>query len=351
MAKRSMASIWARSLQRTWKAAARSGVRAVRRNAKALAPVAKRAVKVAAKRATAPQAGAMISGVAMAAAGARRYQLFRPAGVAATDRLPLLVMLHGCTQDAPGFAASTRMNRIAARERFFVLYPEQDRRANPQRCWNWFGTASGQALGEAAILAAAVDQVCRLYPVDAARVAVAGLSAGASMAALLVTREPTRFKALVMHSGIPPGTAHSAVSALGAMRGRRSTAALPEAAPAITSTTASTVPAWPPLLVIHGVADATVAPANGRAAAQVWADALGARAAAARLLRRGQRHPMTATDFKRSGRTLVTLYEVDRLGHAWSGGNARQPFADAAGPDASRMVWAFAKKQFARASP
>ena len=55
---------------------------------------------------------------------------------------------------------------------------------------------------------------------------------------------------------------------------------------------------------------------------------------------------MTLTDFKQRGSTVATLVEVDRLGHAWSGGAASQPFSDAQGPDASRMAWVFAAKQF-----
>ena len=94
------------------------------------------------------------------------------------ERLPLMVMLHGCGQDAKTFAASTRMNVVAARERFLVLYPEQDRLANAQGCWNWFDTRSGRAYGEAALIMAAIDQVCLLHGADRDRVAVAGLSAG-----------------------------------------------------------------------------------------------------------------------------------------------------------------------------
>ncbi len=278
-------------------------------------------------------------GVAIGASGARRFRLYRPPGVKPGERLPLLVMLHGCGQDAEGFAASTRMNRVAQRERFLVLYPEQERLANAQGCWNWFNTDSGRAYGEAALIIKAIDQVCLLHPVDRAQVAVAGLSAGASMAALLVSRYPDRFKALVMHSGIPPGTAHSTLTALGAMRGRRTTqplAAGPEAMAAD----------WPPLLVIHGAADTVVSPQNGQAAVQLWAQAAGAQPSAARPLRRGQRYPMSVTDFKRRGRTVATLVLVEGLAHAWSGGAARQPFSDAKGPDASRMAWAFAARQF-----
>jgi len=255
------------------------------------------------------------------------------------ERLPMLVMLHGCGQDADSFAASTRMNRVAQRERFLVLYPEQDRLANAQACWNWFDTASGRAFGEAALIMKAIDQVCLLYPVDRARVAIAGLSAGASMAALLVTRHPERFKAVAMHSGIPPGTAHSTLSALGAMHGRRATRPL-------VATPATMAANWPPLLVIHGGADTVVSPQNGQAAAQVWAAAAGARASSARRVQRGQRYAASVTDYKHRGRTMATLVEIDRLAHAWSGGAAQQAYSDGRGPDASRMVWAFVARQF-----
>jgi poly(hydroxyalkanoate) depolymerase family esterase len=250
------------------------------------------------------------------------------------------VMLHGCGQDAASFARSTRMNGVALRERCLVLYPEQSRLANAQGCWNWFDTRSGRAEAEADLIMKAVDQVCQLYPVDRQRVALAGLSAGASMAALLAARHPERFKAVVMHSGVPPGMAHSALTAMGAMSGRRSTAAVePKHAAAQAD--------WPPLLVIHGDSDLTVSPTNAGAAVLAWAQAGGAQAGSPRQVRRGLRYPMSVTDFKHGRDTVAQLVLVAGLGHAWSGGAASQPFSDAKGPDAARMCWAFAARQFA----
>jgi poly(hydroxyalkanoate) depolymerase family esterase len=333
MKRRLRTNPWAKVFERSLLTLTRH---AVKSGARALRPTVKPSV---ARRQAQTGAGAWLPGVALGAAGARRYRLYRPAGVKPGERLPLLVMLHGCHQNADTFAASTRMNRIAQRERFLVLYPEQDRLANSQGCWNWFDTASGRAHGEAALIMKAIDQVCLLYPVDRQRVAIAGLSAGASMAALLVTRHPERFRAVVMHSGIPPGTAHSTLTALGAMHGRRTT-------PPLAGTAVAMAAGWPPLLVIHGEADAVVSPRNGRAAVRVWADAAGARTGAPRHVQRGQRYPMSVTDYKHLGSTVATLVEVGRLAHAWSGGAASQPFSDGRGPDASRMVWAFAAKQF-----
>jgi poly(hydroxyalkanoate) depolymerase family esterase len=287
--------------------------------------------------------GDWIAGIAMGATGARRYRLYRPPDMKFGERLPLMVMLHGCGQDAKSFAQSTRMNRIAARERFMVLYPEQDRLANAQGCWNWFDTRSGRAYAEAELIMRAIDQVCLLYMVDRTRIAVAGLSAGASMAALLVTRHPSRFKAVMMHSGIPPGTAHSTMSAVGAMHGLRPVKPL-------LPTPSVMAAAWPPLLVIHGGVDRVVSANNGHAAARVWAHAAGARAVKGRTLQRGKRYPMTVTDFKLRSNTVATLVEVPQLGHAWSGGAARHAYSDGQGPDASRMLWSFAARQFSRSA-
>lgn len=332
MARRSHTAAWARLLRTGMKVmtgpAARAGraavSRAVESGRQAMRPP--------------PGPGDWLAGMVMGSAGARRYRLYRPPGLQIRERVPLVVMLHGCGQDAKSFATSTRMNRIAARERFLVLYPEQDRLANAQGCWNWYDTDTGRAYGEAGLIMEAIDQVCRLYPADRARVAVAGLSAGASMAALLAIRHPDRFRAVVMHSGIPPGAAHSTLSAIGAMRGRH-TPRPPAAGSAPPSAADTSI--LPPLLVIHGGADVMVSVRNAHAAVRLWADAAGAVAGAPRTLQRGKRYPMEVTDFNSGARTAARLVEIHRLGHAWSGGAAGQRYSDRHGPDASRLTWTF----------
>ena len=294
--------------------------------------------------------GDWLAGVAVGPGGARRYHLYRPPDLQADERLPLLVMLHGCGQTGRDFAATTRMNLLAARERFLVLYPEQDRLANPQGCWNWYDRRSGKALAEAATLLAAVDQVCVLYPADRERIAVAGLSAGAGMAALLATHYPLRFKAVAMHSGVAPGAARSPATALGAMRGRH-VPPMPATAVGKAMGAAAVFTTLPPLLVLQGDADIVVAAKNALSTADVWATATGARPGIERTVQRGKRHAMRVTEFKRKGRTFVMLCEVTNLGHAWSGGAPRLPFSDAAGPNASRLIWSFFSKQFKAAAP
>lgn len=298
-----------------------------------------RVVKRTLVRATTPQ---WTSGMATGVSGVRRYRLYKPSGVLRSERLPLVVMLHGCSQDAQALAASTQMNRLAQVERFMVLYPEQDRLASLQNCWNWYDTRAGRAQREADSVASAVDHVCLTQPVDTQRLALVGLSAGAGLASLLAVRQLQRFQAVVMHSGVGPGMASSSATALAAMRGRRVAVPL---APLVAGLH------LPALLVIQGTADPIVAPSNGTQVAQLWADREGAKAGRPRTVQRGKRYPATVTDYRNRGRLVATLCSVNGLGHAWSGGAPGVPYSDPKGPDASRMAWSFMKKQFASNSP
>lgn len=331
-----------RSFQRMLTSMTRTAVRAGSKAvAQALRPPKPVLAKKTAIKTVTPFSTQRSAGFTAGMAGALRYRLFKPQGVRRGERLPLMVMLHGCGQNAQALAASTRMNQIAARERFLVLYPEQNHISNMQGCWNWHQTRSGKAQGEADAIAATIGQICLTQAVDPMRIALAGLSAGAGMAALLATRCPARFRAIAMHSGIAPGVAHSSATALTAMRGRRA------GVPLSPLTEGAHLPA---LLVIQGSVDPLVAPSNGVEAARLWAAREGAKPGQPRTVQRGARYPAIITDYRAQGRLVVTLCEIDGLGHAWSGGAANQAYSDPKGPDASRMIWAFAAKQFANAA-
>ena len=327
-------------MQRTLKAMTKTAVRAGSKAIKAGlrgTPVTTRRTPLKKMLATSPN---WVSGIAVGAAGARRFRLYKPPGIRRNEQLPLLVMLHGCGQNAESLAASSRMNQIAARERFFVLYPEQDRLSNIQGCWNWYDTLSGRAQAEENSINATIEKICLMQAVDRNRIAIAGISAGAGMAVLLATHHPERFRAIAMHSGIAPGVAHSSASAIKAMFGQSATPSpLPPVAPDVR---------LPALLVIHGAADHVVAPGNGAEAAMRWGERVGADAGKPRTVQRGGRYATTITDYRHQGQIIATLCEVSRLGHAWSGGAAGHAFSDPKGPDASRMIWAFVAKQFAR---
>lgn len=342
MARRIRRTAWSRSFQSVLKTmtrtAMRVGTKAIKERVWAASLAA---IRKPAKKRMAPSAN-WTTGVAIGAAGPRRFWLYKPSGARRNESLPLLVMLHGCGQDAEALAASSRMNTVAARERFFVLYPEQDRLSNVQGCWNWYDTRTGRAQAEASSISAAIEQVCLSQAVDRSRVALAGISAGAGMAVLLATQHPERFRAIAMHSGIAPGVAHSSASAIKAMFGK-----------SVTTSPLPPIPAdvrLPALLVIHGAADHVVAPGNGVEAAMRWGERVGAKASKPRRVQRGARYAATITDYRHRGRLIATLCEVEKLGHAWSGGAAGHPYSGPQGPDASRMIWSFVARQFAKAA-
>ncbi|MSQ20158.1 MAG: PHB depolymerase family esterase [Betaproteobacteria bacterium] len=265
------------------------------------------------------------------------YGLHLPGGHAAGASWPLVVMLHGCKQDAPTFAAGTRMNEIADREGFVVLYPEQRRLANAFRCWNWFDTAAQRSGGEAALIAGMIHEVTAAYAIDPRRVYIAGLSADGAMVNVMVNCYGQLFAARAVHSGLMYRAAESASQAMLAMR--QGSSASPKA-------TVSKAAAFVPTLVIHGAGDDAVHPTNAdQVVEQVVALSGHAGEPSLRTTEystsSGKGYAYATIDRRAGDRLLVRKVLVDGLGHAWSGGNGEHAFNDPAGPDASRMLWEF----------
>ncbi|KQT07559.1 extracellular catalytic domain type 1 short-chain-length polyhydroxyalkanoate depolymerase [Ramlibacter sp. Leaf400] len=255
----------------------------------------------------------------------RDYKLYVPPG-AGSRPMPLVLMLHGCTQDPDDFAAGTRMNELAAAQGFFVLYPSQSQRANPQRCWNWFkSNHQGRGRGEPALFAGMVREVMARHSIDADRVYVAGLSAGGAMAAIVAEAYPELFAAAGVHSGLAPGVAHDVPSALEAMKkgGERK-----PRAPGV------------PTIVFHGDADTTVHPVNGR---QVFESAgpAGGRAQSDEVQANGRRKATRQIQRDATGAVTMEHWSVHGSPHAWSGGSARGSYTDPTGPDASAEMLRF----------
>jgi poly(hydroxyalkanoate) depolymerase family esterase len=277
----------------------------------------------------APTNGRWVAGTFSGEAGTRAYKLYVPSH--SQEQPPLLVMLHGCTQDADDFAAGTQMNFLAEAEGFLVVYPEQATAANVSRCWNWFQPGDQQRdRGEPSLVAGITRALMAEHKADANRVYVAGLSAGGALAAIMAAAYPELYAAAGVHSGVAPGSAHDLPSALQAMQrgGPRKQAAEPRGGV--------------PMILFQGDHDSTVHPDNAENLIYQWIPTPGT---AQVTTRRGQapggRAYTCAVYANASGQTLVERWTVHGADHAWSGGSSNGTFTDPAGPNASKELWRF----------
>ena len=268
--------------------------------------------------------------------GTLDYKLFVPHGGDAP--LPLIVMLHGCSQSPDDFARGTRMNDVAQAHGYVVAYPAQRPQRNAGKCWNWFRSEDQRrGQGEAALLAEFTRDLVRSRGLDGRRVYVAGLSAGGAMAAVLANTHPEIYAAFGVHSGLPSGAAHDLPSALAAMKqgGRGAQAA-----------TSTPVPS----IVFHGDRDTTVDPCNGdgviaqatrasRAGGPI--DDVASPPAVERGTVSGGRTYTKSIFRNAAGAVVAEQWIVHGAGHAWSGGDRSGSYTDPSGPDASIQMVRF----------
>ena len=271
--------------------------------------------------------GKFVDGSFSNQAGTRSYKLYIPSSYSG-QAMPLVVMLHGCTQDPDDFARGTQMNMLAEEMHCLVVYPAQSQQANASRCWNWFSAVDQtRGQGEPSIIAGITETIMHDYAVDKSQVYVAGLSAGGAMATIMGTLYPELYAAVGVHSGLPFASAHDLPSALAAMKGNfgRSQGA----ARAI------------PIIVFHGDKDTTVHPACGDEVIKQGAQQ-GPKEIVVEPGRVPQGHAYTRTVHQgEDGTPHAEQWLIHGAGHAWSGGSAHGSYTDGKGPDASREMMRF----------
>ena len=263
------------------------------------------------------------------AAGSRTYKLFIPSR-SRGQQLPLVVMLHGCTQSPDDFAAGTRMNFLAEEQNCFVVYPEQPSGANHAKCWNWFRSGDQRrGGGEPSLIAGITRQIMREHAIDPKRVYVAGLSAGGAAAAIMGATYADLYASVGIHSGLACGAASDLPSAFVAMRQGNGSDAIGKAGSAV------------PTIVFHGDRDTTVHPNNGD---RILEQSAKATSPTTKVLRGRvpHGHAYTRTILTDGGGPAMSEHwNIHGAGHAWSGGSPAGSYTDPRGPDATREMLRF----------
>ena len=277
----------------------------------------------------APKDGRFIERTFSNAAGSRTYKLFIPSHYRGQP-LPLIVMLHGCTQSPDDFATGTRMNFLAEQQNCFVVYPEQPSVANQAKCWNWFRMNDQQrGNGEPSLIAGISRQIMQEYSIDPKRVYACGLSAGGAAAAIMGTTYTDLYAAVGVHSGLACGAASDLPSALVAMRQGGDYEATGKARSQV------------PTIVFHGDRDTTVHPKNGD---RVIEQSTKAKSPTTEVLRGRVPHGYAYTRTvitDAGGRAISEHWNIHGAGHAWSGGSPAGSYTDPQGPDASKEMLRF----------
>ncbi|WP_128475846.1 extracellular catalytic domain type 1 short-chain-length polyhydroxyalkanoate depolymerase [Halorussus pelagicus] len=279
------------------------------------------------------------------------YWKYVPDGVGAGD--PLVVMLHGCSQTADQFREETRMNEVADREGFAVIYPDQYNARNGLLCWNWYYDANTtRGNGEAAVIAGMTQETVEAEGLDPDRVYVAGLSAGAAMVPNMLAEYADIYAAGGVHSGLEYDAAETSYGG---------TTAMSDGGPdpqsqgtqAYESMEDYGITSELPTIVFHGTDDTTVDPINGHQAAEQATQTNDLAADGtdddgidydADVVRDGtsDSYSYTTSEYHdESGDAVVEKWMVEGMDHAWSGGESGGEFTAPGGPDASQILWEF----------
>ncbi|HEX4205421.1 MAG TPA: PHB depolymerase family esterase [Ktedonobacteraceae bacterium] len=288
-------------------------------------------------------------------AGSRPYYVYTPANYQVGTTVPMIVMLHGCTQNPTDFAAGTQMNALADQKQFIVVYPQQTSSYNSSDCWNWFQTADqARGSGEPAIIAGiaqTVEQTSSQWTINPKQVYVAGMSAGAAMSVIMGATYPDIFAAIGVESGLEYQAATSLTAASTAqMQGGPNPAQQGQAAYNAMGSAARVVPT----IVFHGTSDYTVYPVNGDQVVQQWMqtdhlasnNTYNASFGSPTSTTNGQapnggRTYTVQTWSDNNGNEIQEYWKVNGMGHAWSGGSSSGSYTDPQGPSATQAMYNF----------
>lgn len=308
-----------------------------------------------------------------------QYKLYVPGGAMEGEQLPLIVMLHGCKQDPDQFAEETKMNGLAEKENIILLYPAMDRlfnypfdaphEVNIDGCWNWFlDVNQHRDKGLPRTITEMMDDAENILNKDYGvqtnkeKVYAVGLSAGGAMACILGVTYPDRFNGIAICAGLPYDAVNTHLWTEAWTRNADYVLTNGVTDPyecgdvAFTEMKKSGVAKKMPVIIFHGISDTRVHPINGEQLIIQWAQTHfrinGGQGKAkitpsfvqADMVKGGRSY--TRHVYNGENKTsLMELWQVHGMNHAWPGGKETGRHTDPLGPDATSIIWDFFRKR------
>jgi poly(hydroxyalkanoate) depolymerase family esterase len=276
--------------------------------------------------------GTYFAGAYVSIYGSRDYHGYVPSSYRPGTPMPLLVALHGCTENDVGFQLLSGWQTLAEQRGFIVVFPDQNNFVNPAGCWNWFlGTNQHRGWGEPAIIAGITSRLRGQYTVDSHRIFVTGVSAGGVMANIMAVTYPDVYAAASVLAGCEYQcdiTQSRSPAAAGQL--------------AISEMASRRRPV--PVMIWQGTADIVVAPTTAYRIAGQWATVDAIDTVADTVVNGqvpGGRTYTHLTYRNASGQSLIEQIMIDGAGHVYPGGCSCSLYGDPTGPDASGMSWTF----------
>lgn len=225
---------------------------------------------------------------------------------------PLVLVLHGCRQNAESYDRAAGWASLAEERGFAVVYAQQREANNPRLCFTWFRPSEvTRDRGELMSIRQMVAHMQETAASDPDRVFVTGLSAGGAMTAAMLANYPDVFAGGAIIAGLPFGAARDATRAFDAM------GEAPERTPRewseLVRTVSPRIPRKPAISIWHGTADETVALSNGLALVEQWRDLY--RLAKDAFVEKRMKGRRTRIWPDKDGKPLVTFHEIDGMGH------------------------------------
>ncbi|MBC7712041.1 MAG: PHB depolymerase family esterase [Rhizobacter sp.] len=304
------------------------------------------------------QAGTWKTGTTSSSNGLNDYRIYIPDNMPKGHKPALVVMLHGCDQNAEDFAKGSHIEQLAEKEKFIALFPEQNIMSNAMRCWNWYLPAYNSRYGESQSIMSMVDSMIEKYNIDSENVFAGGMSAGASMVSILGNCYPERFKALASNDGTQYYATATGMDFIDVvMKGATITSAVAAKTGFECSKFVENKPKQMPMVIFYGLNSPLMSPIHATQIEDEMKDFndyldngkkdnsnVKSKAVVTVAPTKTSYGYKLYTTTNNDNQVFIERYMIDNLGHDWSGGVSGVKYNDSKGPDATALMIKFFKK-------